>query len=95
MKLMGYFFAALLMILGVMFLAAAGQATSSSDMVLVEDAIYAVHPIEDPMEPARYLHTATKLMGGFVFIAGGIPSDAPDAQAIPESLLFAPKPDGL
>jgi hypothetical protein len=74
-------------------LATNGQATNSAEMVTVDAGpVYSVNTITDPLDPPRYLHTATKLPGGFVHISGGIPSHDPEAQAIGENLLFIPLP---
>lgn len=74
-------------------LAAQRQATGSGEVVIVDDGpVYSVHTITDPIDPPRYLHTATKLPGGFVYISGGIPSLDPEAQAISDNLLFVPMP---
>jgi len=72
-------------------LATNGQATNSAEMVTVDAGpVYSVNTITDPLAPPRYLHTATKLPGGFVYISGGIPSIDPEAQAIGTNLLFVP-----
>jgi hypothetical protein len=72
-------------------LTANGQATGSGEVVIVDDGpVYSVNTMTDPIDPPRYLHTAAKLLGGFVYISGGIPSHDPEAQAISTNLLFVP-----
>ncbi len=71
-------------------LTGSGQATGSGEVVLVED-FYSVNDLTDVIDPPRYLHTATALESGWVYLAGGLASQAPDAQAIVQSLLFVPE----
>jgi len=71
-------------------LTGSGLATGSGEVVLVDD-YYSVNTLTDPMDPARYLHAATALGNGWVFLCGGLPSQAPDAAAITQSLLFVPE----
>jgi hypothetical protein len=71
-------------------LTASGQATGSGEVVLVEDS-NSINALTDVIDPARYLHTATALGNGWVYLAGGLASQAPEAQAIEQSLLFVPE----
>jgi hypothetical protein len=71
-------------------LTGSGQATSSGEVVVVED-FYKVNDLTDVIDPPRYLHTATALENGWVYLAGGLASQAPDAQPIVQSLLFVPE----
>jgi hypothetical protein len=73
-------------------LTGSGQATGSGEVVLVEvGPVYSVNTLTDPIDPARYLHAAVALGNGWVFLCGGLASQAPDAQAIVQSLLFVPE----
>jgi hypothetical protein len=73
-------------------LTGSGLATGSGEVVIVDDGpVYSVNTLTDPMDPARYLHAAAALGNGWVFICGGLPSEAPDASAITQSLLFVPE----
>jgi len=73
-------------------LTASGQATGSGEVVLVDDGpVYSVNTLTDPIDPARHLHAAAALGNGWVFLSGGLASQAPDAQAIVQSLLFVPE----
>jgi len=73
-------------------LTGSGLATGSGEVVLVEPGPdYQVNALTDPMDPARYLHAAAALGNGWVYLCGGLPSQAEDAQAISQSLLFTPE----
>jgi hypothetical protein len=71
-------------------LTGSGQATGSGEVVLIRD-YYSVNTLTDPIDPARYLHAAAALGNGWVYLCGGLPSQAPEAQAILQSLLFVPE----
>jgi hypothetical protein len=71
-------------------LTASGQATGTGELIDIGDGVYSVEALNDPLEPARFHHTATPFCGGWVLITGGIPSTDPDSQAINESSLFVP-----
>jgi hypothetical protein len=66
----------------------AGQATETAEVTVVGNS----SQLPDTVKPPRAMHTATKLRSGWVYITGGLPSRAPDAQAVTQSLLFAPEP---
>jgi hypothetical protein len=71
-------------------LTGSGQATGSGEVILIRDT-YSVNPLADPIDPARYLHAAAALGNGWVFLCGGLASQAPDTQAIVQSQLFVPE----
>lgn len=73
-------------------LTGSGQATGSGEVVLVEPGPqYSIDQLADVIDPPRYLHAAAGLGNGWVFLCGGLASQAPDAQAIMQSLLFVPE----
>lgn len=73
-------------------LTGSGLATGSGEVLIVEPGpAYQVNTLTDPMDPARYLHAAAPLGNGWVYLCGGLPSQADDAQAITQSLLFVPE----
>lgn len=73
-------------------LTGSGQAAGSGEVVLVDEGPrYSVIPNPILIDSARYLHAAAALSNGWVFLCGGLPSQAPEAQAILQSLLFVPE----
>jgi hypothetical protein len=74
-------------------LTGSGLATGSGEVVVVGPgpADYQVNALTDPMDPARYLQAAAALGNGWVYLCGGLPSQAEDAQGISQSLLFVPE----
>jgi len=76
-----------------------GGMTSSSngigigELVLVGSGSYSVQTISDDfLDPPRFSHTATLLRNGWVFITGGLPSAAPEAVPVAQSMYFTPEP---
>ena len=72
-------------------LTGSGQATGSGEVLLEEEGVYSINSLTDPLDPARYLHAAAPLGNGWVYLCGGLVSQAPDAQAHSQSLLFVPE----
>jgi hypothetical protein len=73
-------------------LTASGLATGVGEVVVVDPGpAYQVNALTNPIDPARYLHAAAALGNGWVYLCGGLPSQADDAQAITQSLLFVPE----
>ena len=72
---------------------ATGQATGVGELVQVGSDNYSVLELTDDfLEPARFLHSAIKLRNGWVYLAGGMPSLAPDSAPITQSAFFVPRP---
>jgi hypothetical protein len=69
---------------------AGGQATTRGEVIVVDDS-YRVKQLSDPIDPGRYLHAASPLGNGWVYISGGLASNAADAQALTQPLLFVPE----
>jgi hypothetical protein len=69
-----------------------GQATGAGEVILVGETGFSVQQLPDVIAPPRFLHTATMLRSGWVLLAGGLPSQAPDVQAVTQSVLFVPEP---
>jgi len=73
-------------------LTGSGLATGSGEVLVVKEGpLYSMNALTDTMDPARYSHAAVSLGNGWVFLCGGLPSQAPDAQANVQSLLFVPE----
>ena len=56
------------------------------------DEITVLELTDDFLDPPRFLHTAVRLRNGWVYLAGGLPSLAPDDLPITQSVLFVPRP---
>jgi hypothetical protein len=69
-----------------------GQATGAGEMIIVGETGFQPRQLTDVIAPPRFLHTATMLRSGWVLLAGGLPSQAPDVQAVTQSCLFVPEP---
>jgi galactose oxidase-like protein len=68
-----------------------GQGIGIADLVLIGSGTYSVQQLTDFVDPQRFLHSATKLRNGWVFLAGGLPSMAPEATPITQGMLFVPQ----
>ncbi len=68
-------------------------AVGVGELVLVGAQNYSVLELTDDfLDPPRFLHTAVRLRNGWVYLAGGLPSLAPDDLPITQSVLFVPRP---
>jgi len=68
-----------------------GQGIGIADLVLIGSGTYSIQQLTDFVDPQRFLHVATRLRNGWVFISGGLPSMAPEASPITQSMLFVPQ----